>query len=211
MKKFVLFFLIILNLILYVPTIAKEKSMVLDGVVIAIDPGHGSVDKGTSYQNIYEKDINLSISLKLKEELESVGANIILTREGDYDLSTPNATLRKRSDFDNRIKIINESNPTLFISIHQNFYQDSLYSGAQVFYKGDKKLAEIIQNSLNKKRDIKAIDNSLYMFNKLNSNGILIECGFLSNANDRKKLVNEKYQREIAVKIKKSIIKYFTK
>ena len=119
--------------------------------------------------------------------------------------------MRKRSDFDNRIKIINESNPTLFISIHQNFYQDSLYSGAQVFYKGDKKLAEIIQNSLNKKRDIKAIDNSLYMFNKLNSNGILIECGFLSNANDRKKLVNEKYQREIAVKIKKSIIKYFTK
>lgn len=211
MKKFVLFFLIILNLILYVPTIAKEKSMVLDGVVIAIDPGHGSVDKGTSYQNIYEKDINLSISLKLKEELESVGANIILTREGDYDLSTPNATLRKRSDFDNRIKIINESNPTLFISIHQNFYQDSLYSGAQVFYKGDKKLAEIIQNSLNKKRNIKAIDNSLYMFNKLNSNGILIECGFLSNANDRKKLVNEKYQREIAIKIKKSIIKYFTK
>ena len=88
---------------------SKELDNVLIGKVIILDCGHGGKDKGTSAEDVYESDINLSIVLKLKEELIKQGVNVILTRDGDYDLSTPNASRRKKSDFDNRINLINES------------------------------------------------------------------------------------------------------
>ena len=181
MKKIILITLIILNLLIYIPTLAKSKKLILDKKTIIIDPGHGGKDMGTSFNNIYEKDINLSISLKLKEELERYGANILLTRDDDYDLSTPNTNRRKKSDFDNRIKLINESNPDLVISIHQNYYKDSKYSGTQIFYKGSKNLADFLQKNINNKRLTKPISNTLYMYNKIKSDVLLIECGFISN------------------------------
>ncbi len=211
MKKIMIIVLTILNLSLYIPAIAKEKNMVLNDKIIFLDAGHGGVDKGTSYENIYEKDINLAITLKLKEELSNIGAKVILTREGDYDLSTPNATLRKRSDFDNRIKLINSYDTYLFISIHQNYYSDSSYGGAQVFYKGNKELGTLMQEKLNNKRKIKKIDDGLYMYNKLKSDGLLIECGFLSNATDRNNLTKETYQLEFVKKIKDTIVEYIKK
>ena len=132
-----------------------------------------------------------------------------MTREGDYDLSYPSASLRKKSDFDNRIKLINESNTKLFISIHQNYYEDSKYNGIQVFYKGNKELADYLQNKLNNKRKAYKISNKLYMYNKLNSDGLLIECGFLSNYKDRKKLRNKAYHKELAILIAKNIVEYY--
>ena len=152
----------------------------------------------------------MSISLKLKNELEKYGANVVLTREGDYDLSSPNATFRKKSDFDNRTKIVNNNNPIIFISIHQNYYSISKYNGAQVFFKGNKELAEIIQNNINPKRKIKNISNSLYMFNKIKTDSLLIECGFLSNAEDREKLVTENYQIKLVKSIAISIKEYYS-
>lgn len=141
--------------------------------------------------------------------MENYGANIVLTREGDYDLSTPNTKTRKKSDFDNRIKIINESDPLLFISIHQNYYDDSEYSGTQVFYKDNEKLGEYIQEKLNSNRKSKEISSSLYMYRQLNSQGLLIECGFLSNPTDRTNLTNRSYQKEYAKKLAKYLALYF--
>ena len=209
MKKIIMPTLIILNLLIYIPTIAQSKKLILTNKTIIIDPGHGSKDIGTSFGDIYEKDINLSISLKLKEELEKYGATIILTRDGDYDLSTPNTNTRKRSDFNNRIKLINESNTNLVISIHQNYYKDSKYNGTQIFYKGHKELAEFLQKNINKERLSKPISNTLYMYNKINTNVRLIECGFLSNANDRKNLTDENYQEEYSASLAKYIADYF--
>ena len=209
MKKKIIICLIILNFIFTITTYSKDKKLILDDITIAIDSGHGGKDIGTSYNNIKEKDINLSISKYLKEELSKYGANIIMTREGDYDLSYPNASLRKKSDFDNRIKLINESNTKLFISIHQNYYEDSKYNGIQVFYKGNKELADYLQNKLNNKRKSYKISNKLYMYNKLNSDGLLIECGFLSNYKDRKKLRNKAYHKELAILIAKNIVEYY--
>ena len=110
MKKYfsVLFTFFIGVLIMY--SLKVEAVMPLTGKIIVIDPGHGLEDPGTNYGNVYEKNINLSIGLFLEKELGSMGAEVILTRDGDYDLSTPNAKYRKKSDFDNRIKLINESN-----------------------------------------------------------------------------------------------------
>ena len=211
MKKTIIITLIILNIIFYIPTIAQSRKLILDNITIVIDPGHGGKDVGTSYKDIYEKDINLSISLYLKEELESFGANIIMTRVGDYDLSYPNASFRKKSDFNNRIKIINENNTDLFLSIHQNYYKDSKYDGIQIFYKNNKELGEFIKNKLNNKRKSKEKSKDLYMYRYIKTDGLLIECGFLSNQNDRKKLTNIKYQKEFSKNLSKAIIDYFTK
>lgn len=209
---YVLFTFFIGVLILY--ALKVEAVMPLTGKIIVIDAGHGGVDPGTSYGKIYEKDINLSISLKLEKELSSMGAEVILTRDGDYDLSSPNVTFRKKSDFDNRIKLINNSNTSLYISIHLNYLSDTRYSGPQVFYNNDNKLlAETIQNNMNNDlngdREVKKIPADTYMYNKLKVSGVLIECGFLSNTKERNLLMTETYQKKIAKSIGKGILEYF--
>lgn len=209
---YVLFTFFIGVLILY--ALKVEAIMPLTGKTIVIDAGHGGVDPGTSYGKIYEKDINLSISLKLEKELSSMGAEVILTRDGDYDLSSPNVTFRKKSDFDNRIKLINNSNASLYISIHLNYLSDTRYSGPQVFYNNDNKLlAETIQNNMNNDlngdREVKKIPADTYMYNKLKVSGVLIECGFLSNTKERNLLMTETYQKKIAKSIGKGILEYF--
>ena len=214
MKKYyyILFSFFIGVLILY--TNKVEANMPLLGKTIIIDPGHGGVDAGTNYQNIYEKNINLSISKHLNDMLTSIGANVIMTRDSDYDLSKPKATYRKKSDFDNRIKLINESDADLYLSIHLNYLSDSRYYGPQVFYNKDNEyLANIIQNEMNKKlngdRKIKKIPHNTYMYHRLNKNGVLIECGFLSNYKEREKLKTYDYQKEIANAISLGVLKYF--
>lgn len=214
MKKYfnVLFYFFIGVLIFY--SLKVKAVMPLTGKVIVIDPGHGLEDPGTSYGNILEKDINLSISLLLEKELGILGAEVILTRDGDYDLSTPNAKYRKKSDFDNRIKLINESNADVYLSIHLNYLSDFSYSGPQVFYsKENIILAEYIQKSMNASlngdRKIKKIPSDTYMYNKLKVPGVLIECGFLSNAKERELLKQEKYQRKVAISIVKGVLEYF--
>ncbi len=185
------------------------------GKVIILDAGHGSEDPGTTYGKIYEKDINLNISLYLEKALSKYGASVIMTRDGDYDLSTPNTNHRKKSDFDNRIKLINESKGDMYISIHLNYLSNSAYKGAQVFYNNDNKnLAQVVQNHLNQElngnREIKKIPTSTYMYNKLKIKGVLIECGFLSNASERNLLQSDEYQEKVAVSIADAIVKYYS-
>ena len=191
-----------------------SANLPLSGKLIVIDPGHGSKDPGTSYGDIYEKDINLAISLYLRDELSKNGASVIMTREGDYDLSTPNTNHRKKSDFDNRIKLINESKANLYLSIHLNYLSSTAYYGAQVFYNNDNEyLADSIQKylneNLNSDREIKKIPSSTYMYNKLEVKGVLIECGFLSNYNERNLLIDKNYQAKVAHYISNAIVKYY--
>ena len=193
---------------------ASSLTFPLLGKTIYLDAGHGGVDNGATVNNVKEKDLNLQIVYKLKETLTSAGATVLLTRKDDNDISNPNALYRKKSDFDNRIKLINNSNADLYISIHQNIYQNKKYSGPQVFYvKDNQKLAEIIQNTLNKylntKRKVKTINNT-YMYKLLNKKGILIECGFISNDNERYKLKTEEYQLKLSKIITEGIITYYS-
>lgn len=178
----------------------------LAGKKIVIDSGHGGLDPGTMYKDIYEKDINLAISLSLEEELKSLGAEVILIRYGDYDLSKPKSSWRKKSDFDNRIQIINNSNADYYLSIHLNYLEDSSYYGPQVFYnmksENNKAMAEQIQNALNEElktnREVKTVPSSTYMYGRLKTTGVLIECGFLSNARERGLLQQSEYQKKLA-------------
>lgn len=189
------------------------SSLPLLGKIVVVDSGHGGVDPGSVYEDIYEKDINLEISKKIEEELIKLGATVIMTRDGDYDLSSPGATWRKTSDFNNRIDLINNSGAHIYLSIHMNYLNNANYGDTGIFYYDDKELAEIVQDYINENLDmsrvVKEIPINTYMYSKLNIPGILVECGFLSNYTDRTNFQNEIYQAEFAKLIAESLINYF--
>lgn len=215
MKK-IYFMLMLIMLILLTSSISSghEINNKLMGKVIVLDAGHGGKDRGTSSRGIYESDINLNIVLKLRDELVKQGVNVILTRDGDYDLSSPNVDRRKKSDFDNRIKLINSSEADMYISIHMNYLADAKYYGAQTFYTGNnERLANVIQESLkkglNSPMNSKKLSESIYMYKKLTIPGLLIECGFLSNSKERNLLVDDSYQLKIVKSIITGLIQYY--
>ena len=162
-KVFIFTFISVWFLILTVFKVdANNLTYPLIGKIIIIDPGHGGVDNGASYKHVYEDEINLSISLKLRNELEKNGAAVIMTREEDYDLSRPNALYRKKSDFDNRIKLINNSGADLYLSIHLNYYGNAKYYGPQVFYVNnfeENKIINSLFRKLNKNLNTKSYKN----------------------------------------------------
>lgn len=214
MKKIV--FILLITLLLLTSGVVYSKKLInkLEDKTIVIDPGHGGKDSGTLYKNILEKDINLSIALKLKKRLSKYNVEVMLTRNGDYDLSSPNATRRKKSDFDNRIKLINNSDADLYLSIHINYLGDSRYYGAQVFFvKGNEELASSIQREFNEylKSPLKEkeMDDSIYMYKKLDIQGVLIECGFISNDIERERLLSSEYQDRIVDSIIEGLINYY--
>ena len=213
MKKIIL---MLITFVLFTSSFVymKELNPNLVGKSIVIDVGHGGKDSGTVYDDVKEKDINLSIALKLRDELVMNGVNVILTRDGDYDLSLPNANRRKKSDFDNRINIINNSGADMYLSIHINYLGDAKYYGAQVFYtKGNEAIADNLQrmfvDKLKSPMNSRKISDDIYMYKKLKIPGVLIECGFLSNSKERKLLIDENYQYKIVKSIVDGLISYY--
>ena len=194
---------------------AQVFSYTLLGKTIYIDPGHGGKDGGTTYKNIYEKDINLIMSKKIEKYLVAKGAEVYLTRETDKDLSTTTVG-RKRSDLTNRARLINKSNANMYISIHLNYISNSKWQGLQIFYNNKNKENEIIANKLTSylKETTSNIrepkkENIYYMYKQITVPGVLIELGFLSNPNDRYRLTREEYQDKLAESIANSIENYF--
>jgi N-acetylmuramoyl-L-alanine amidase len=191
--------------------------------IILIDPGHGGVDGGAVSQNgTLEKDINLKIAFKLKEILEEKGYIILLTRDDDYGLYSDKGKIRdkKIEDLNNRCRLKKESQCDIYISIHLNMFTDSKYHGAQVWYSEQPKeasdLAHIIQNNLiadldkvntRKEKNAKGAYKILRCHNDIPS--VIVECGFLSNETEEKKLLQNEYQDKIAISISKSIDKFY--
>ncbi len=214
--KMTMLIIFILSLFIMVRVDGYLNEMPLLGKLIYIDPGHGGIDVGANYKDIYEKDINLEISLLLANQLEEKGAIVYLTRIKDYDLGTPHAYLRKRSDLSKRVKLINDSNCDLYLSIHLNASQSTSWRGAQVFYnninKKNKKLAiifqDVLKNNLGSKRKIKEI-NDLYMYKRITRPGLLLELGFISNANERYILRQKYYQKKIVKALIEATEVYF--
>ena len=207
---FFVFFVLFLAMFSY----PVRADLPLQGKVIAIDSGHGGLDPGSLYKDIYEKDITLSIGKYFEKYLSEMGATVIMTRTSDDDLSNGVKNHRKKADFDERIKIINQNIVDMYLSIHLNYLTDTKYYGAQVFYnKDNENLAKFIQNYLNENintdREVKKIPTSTYMYDKLNTNGVLVECGFLSNATERSKLVTKEYQSKFAKILAQAISHYY--
>lgn len=190
--------------------------------VIIIDAGHGGEDGGTqSAEGVLEKDINLSISLKLNKILTRYGFETVMIRETDkmiYDEGYSTVRSRKSSDLHNRMKIMEQYPDGIFLSIHQNYFSQSKYSGAQVFYcksqSGSELLADCIQKSIvsslqkENTRQIKPCTNDVYLIYNAVSTAVMVECGFLSNAREAERLSDNTYQYEMALAISKGLVNY---
>lgn len=223
-KKWELFMSLLL--ILTVSFIARNLGTIesmadpADHKIVVIDAGHGGSDPGKIGVNkALEKDINLSIVLKVKELLEQKGITVVLTREDENGLYQETDTNKKRSDMQKRCQIIAESKCSIAVSIHQNSYHEEGVSGPQVFYyttsTQGQQLATIIQNELIaqlapvSKRTAKPND-SYYLLKKAVCPIVIVECGFLSNWNEAALLVTDDYQKKVAQAVADGIEKHLS-
>lgn len=186
--------------------------------IIVIDAGHGGKDPGkVGINEKLEKDINLSIAMRLKSLLEQNDILVIMTREEDKDLASELATNRKNEDLRARAALVHEVAPVLMVSIHQNSYPEAEVDGAQVFYysgsKEGKKLGIMVQESL--KREIRdgnhrvaKANKEYYLLKKADCPAVIVECGFLSNPAEAALLASEEYQEKVAFAIHLGIIEY---
>lgn len=192
---------------------------------VIVDAGHGGIDGGTSADDgTIEKEINLQIALKLNEILNSMGVKTIMTRTDDasiHDSSAQTIRQQKVSDIKNRLKIINETDDAVFVSIHQNHYSKSQYSGTQIFYSKNDPDSQVLADSIRlsvisylqpeNSREIKQSGTDIYLLYHAQKPSVMVECGFLSNYEETQKLKDEKYQRELAFSVALGIIDYFKK
>lgn len=188
-----------------VPLSAEAAVIRPPGVVI--DAGHGGYDGGAEWGGVMEKDVNLEISLQLREVLLATGHKVAMTRYGDYSLveQEPVSNPKKREDMARRLAVIEKNCPDYIILIHCNAISSSLWSGAQTFYQEDfdqgKLLAEDIQFYLGEitgtHRQAKPLN--LYLLRESTIIGSLVETGFLSNPRERELLTQIPYQRKIAL------------
>lgn len=194
-----------------------------DGNVIVIDAGHGGEDGGAvGENNVLEKDINLKVAKKLEKILTDNGYTPVMTRVEDvsiYSNDEDSIRNKKRSDLKNRLKIMNESNALIFVSIHMNKFEQSKYRGGQVFYstnnENSKLLGEKIQARIkgelesSQNREAKAAGSNIYILKKATIPAVIVECGFLSNPEDLKLLQTDEYQQRVAQTVYNGISDYF--
>ncbi|NMO97479.1 N-acetylmuramoyl-L-alanine amidase CwlD [Paenibacillus lemnae] len=195
-------------------------SLPLAGKVIALDAGHGGPDGGAvSRQGIIEKDINLAVTLYLRDYLQQAGALVVLTREGDQDLASPDTkgySKRKSEDLKNRVRLIESKQADLFVSIHLNSIPSNRWSGAQTFYPPNKdeskRMAELIQSeirhNLENTQRLAKTDDNIFLLRALNIPSALVEVGFLSHPVESEMLRDEKYQQKVAASVYKGILRY---
>lgn len=188
------------------------------GKTVILDPGHGGNDPGKiGVDDSLEKDLNLVIAKKVQAILVQQDMEVIMTRETDQGLYEEQTSNKKVQDLKNRCSLINETEPVCAVSIHQNSYHEEYVKGAQVFYYGNsgegKRLAEVLQQELidhadpENGRQAKA-NESYYLLKKTAVPIVIVECGFLSNWEEAKKLQEEGYQNKIAWAIAMGIMKY---
>ena len=200
----------------------ETVSLPVSGKVVVIDAGHGVPDEGAEAgDGTTEAQTNLKIALKLQNLLEQSGCTVILTRSdenGIYDLDCKTLKQKKISDIRNRVKIGNKSSADIFVSIHLNKIPEQQYYGWQTFYNQKStqghKLAKKIQLNLNEavqkenKRVASKIEN-IYIINNVEIPTTIVECGFLSNPEEKELLLKDSYQNRLAWGIYNGIIDYF--
>ena len=191
-----------------------------DRHIVIIDPGHGGEDGGaTSCTGILESKFNLDIALRLNDMIHLLGADTIMIRQTDRSVYTQGETIaqKKVSDLRERVRIINEADRAVLVSIHQNTFPDKQYWGSQVFYPntdGSKDLAAKMQAQLqeclqpNNHRKCKQV-KGVYLMEHIQCTGILLECGFISNPEEEMRLRSDQYQKELSAVIACVVVNFF--
>lgn len=189
---------------------------------IVIDAGHGGEDGGAvSESGVLEKDINLSIANDTSALFYLLGFDVTQTRKTDIALDNGEDTIRKRkvSDMKKRLEIFNSSKENTIISIHQNKFSESKYHGTQIFYSPNnpksKQLADSIKYSVkgllqpDNERECKKADSGIYLLNNTNNPAVIVECGFISNGEECKNLLDSQYQKQMAFSITAGFLSYY--
>ncbi len=190
-------------------------------LTVIIDAGHGGEDGGAvGANNALEKDINLSIAKLIQDKLEKSNVAVEMIRDTDRsvgDLSLPTVAERKRSDIHYRAEFVNTRQHCILVSIHQNFFEQSKYSGAQMFYSTANpesiRLAEAIRKCITEnlqpenKRENKPSDG-IYLLDHVQAPAVIVECGFLSNPDEAALLCDKEYQEKMANAISGGIIRF---
>ena len=200
---------------------AHTSADIDDRITVIIDAGHGGEDGGAEVDGILEKDINLSIADKLADTLRLCGVRVTEIRDEDisvYDDSAQTLREKKVSDLKHRVEIVNGSENNILVSIHQNKFDNSAYSGTQVFYSSNndksRVLAESIRNSVvsllqnDNTRELKPANSDIYLLDNATVPAVIVECGFLSNDEERAKLLDSGYQSEMAYSIAMGVLEY---
>lgn len=189
--------------------------------MIIIDPGHGGMDGGaTSCTGIPESKLNLEISLRLRDLLHLLGYRTTMIRTTDTSVHTKGNTIagQKLSDLKERVRVVSSFENGILISIHQNTFSEQKYHGAQIFFAdtpGSRDLAEKLQETLvatlnpGSKRKAKQAEG-IYLLDKIENTGILVECGFLSNPEEERMLRSKAYQNQLCCVIASSLDNYLS-
>lgn len=224
-KEYLCLFSMILLLFISITFMSNPAKSVMSRPVpfskdltIVIDAGHGGFDSGkVGIDGTLEKNINLSIAKKLEKLLLASDINVVMTRTTDAGLYEESSSNKKRQDMTNRASIMNTSNAQCVISIHQNSYPEESIHGAQVFYYTDSEpgnlLATLIQKELVHDIDpqnhrVEKANSSYYLLKNVSVPIVIVECGFLSNQTECKKLVDDSYQQKLAWAIHMGILQY---
>lgn len=213
----VILFLLIVFTLYSIPQIVESATQVSATVrpTIIVDPGHGGVDGGASCADgTPEKGINLSIALSLRDFLRSAGYEVVMTRETDISIHDESATTirqKKVSDLHNRLKLLESYPNAIFVSIHQNKFEQAKYFGCQVFYSKNNTQSQMLAQAIDlsvkertqpdNKRELKQADKSLFLLWNAKNPAVLVECGFLSNPREAENLKDEEYQKQMAFAI----------
>ncbi|WP_018248648.1 N-acetylmuramoyl-L-alanine amidase [Orenia marismortui] len=224
-----LLFFIIGSLINYIfkarPIAVFSRKDLIIAKSIVIDPGHGGIDRGTSYKGLIEKDINLDIARRLRSLLSKKGAKVIMTRYHDISLDHHNRAYKSRHkrDLKARVDIINNKRSDLFISIHVNYFPGKFrIRGPILFYqKGrnlSKLLAQKIQDRINQinYQGVQISQNNIrvgdyYILNNTKGLGVLVEVGFLNKKIDNWLLTETKFKDILVDSIYQGILDYYQK
>ncbi len=187
---------------------------------VILDAGHGGEDGGASAKDgTLEKDLNLSLTLRLRDLLTAVGYRVLLTRTDDSMLGNGEPGYRKMADLRYRLDFANDHPEAVLISIHMNKFPEEYCSGVQLYYSPNVpeslKLATTLHTLVKStfqpenKREIKSATSAIYLLDRVKIPAMLVECGFLSNTAEAELLKNENYQKQLALLITASINGYF--
>lgn len=202
-------------------TVMAENASLEGRKCIIIDAGHGGEDGGaTSCTGVLESAVNLEIALRLDDLFHLLGYDTAMIRTTDISVYTQGETIaqKKVSDLKQRVSLINQTENALLVSIHQNHFSDSRYSGAQVFFApnaGSESLAKALQASfvetvnLGSNRNCKKADG-IYLMQHIDCTGVLVECGFLSNPEEEAKLRSADYQKQLCCVIAATVSSYLS-
>lgn len=220
-----LFFMILLLICAIIMIDTRVRSVSSDDVIVqegrrivVIDAGHGGFDSGkVGIDGTLEKDINLIIAKKLEKLLTAADIQVVMTRTEDTGLCDEHTENKKKQDMIQRLSSMNQASADCIVSIHQNSYPEESIDGAQVFYPAGSlegnTLASLIQKELILDVDpsnhrMEKSNDSYYLLKNSSAPIVIVECGFLSNRAESKKLVDDTYQQKLAWAIHLGILQY---